>query len=99
MPRVVTHHILLRLTVTHFLKTQYGGQECRHVSHSRILLDDPTNVLHFTFPVAIGEGASINACVCTRDTDFMFKVANFAAYTFAPPILVTSLGTLSVLIG
>lgn len=26
-------------------------------------------------------------------------VANFAAYTFAPPILVTPLGALSVLIG
>ena len=27
------------------------------------------------------------------------SVANFAAYTFAPPILVTPLGALSVLIG
>lgn len=27
------------------------------------------------------------------------QVANFAAYTFAPPILVTPLGALSVLIG
>lgn len=26
-------------------------------------------------------------------------VANFAAYTFAPPILVTPLGALSVLVG
>ena len=30
---------------------------------------------------------------------FLNSVANFAAYTFAPPILVTPLGALSVLIG
>ena len=28
-----------------------------------------------------------------------FLVANFAAYTFAPPILITPLGALSVIIG
>jgi hypothetical protein len=37
-----------------------------------------------------------------QDPDFFLTrqpVANFAAYTFAPPILVTPLGALSVLIG
>lgn len=40
--------------------------------------------------------------VCMHDhdlTDSHYSVANFAAYTFAPPILVTPLGALSVIIG
>lgn len=41
--------------------------------------------------------------VSRQDTWFfgphVIPVANFAAYTFAPPILVTPLGALSVLIG
>ncbi len=32
-------------------------------------------------------------------TIYNYLVANFAAYTFAPPILVTPLGALSVIIG
>jgi hypothetical protein len=35
----------------------------------------------------------------TPVTFTIVPVANFAAYTFAPPILVTPLGALSVLIG
>ncbi len=30
---------------------------------------------------------------------YVYLVANFAAYTFAPPILITPLGALSVIIG
>lgn len=44
-----------------------------------------------------------NLCLVSCQLTYMFHagwlVANFAAYTFAPPILVTPLGALSVLIG
>ncbi|GMF61235.1 unnamed protein product [[Candida] boidinii] len=36
---------------------------------------------------------------CGTLTMVVGEVANFAAYTFAPPILVTPLGALSVIIG
>lgn len=36
---------------------------------------------------------------CAKDVVVIGEVANFAAYTFAPAILVTPLGALSVLIG
>ena len=37
--------------------------------------------------------------LCADDVVVIGEIANFAAYTFAPPILVTPLGALSVLIG
>jgi hypothetical protein len=39
------------------------------------------------------------ALFCTDNIVVIGEFANFAAYTFAPPILVTPLGALSVLIG
>lgn len=36
---------------------------------------------------------------CANDVVVIGEIANFAAYTFAPAILVTPLGALSVLIG
>jgi hypothetical protein len=42
----------------------------------------------------------LHRCAASRTLIVVFcVVANFAAYTFAPPILVTPLGALSVLIG
>jgi hypothetical protein len=51
--------------------------------------------------VVLGEGETMISTT-TKSLDRLLchaAVANFAAYTFAPPILVTPLGALSVLIG
>lgn len=52
--------------------------------------------------MAIGEGIRMrsNGALAVQNADHFFStVANFAAYTFAPAILVTPLGAFSVLIG
>jgi hypothetical protein len=50
--------------------------------------------------VVIGESEPISKSPArTQSLRFISLVANFAAYAFAPPILVTPLGALSVIIG
>lgn len=43
--------------------------------------------------------SSARPATCSHQAVVIGEVANFAAYAFAPPILVTPLGALSVLIG
>lgn len=56
-------------------------------------------IILFSCAVVIGEGDIVYRCREGRMLNVCLVVANFAAYTFAPPILVTPLGAISVLIG
>ena len=55
-------------------------------------------ILNVLLPVVLGEckPSSIKHFI---DIQTLSSVANFAAYTFAPPILITPLGASSVIVG
>lgn len=72
---------------------------CFSLKYRSVLTDNLSSNFQWSLEKVRYQGCTCWMRECGTNVVVDGSVANFAAYTFAPPILVTPLGALSVLIG